>query len=609
VDGEPVPQGFTVDSIAAELVERIEIARSPTADRSAQAVAGSINIVLRKRSGAARREDKVSSGYQRGQWSPSLSTQASGKDGKLAWSAGAAFDRTVRIDSIVTDETVDSAHARTTARRFLEEGRARNERLNFTPRLNWAFENGDTLAWQTLAGFTRTQGGTVEDERTLLGAPTAYPDSAATLAAQVASLRSELAWAHRIEGAGKLAVKGVFDGSRRRGDYLFLGTRPDGRPGLARAVASGASERTASLNGKYLAPLGAAHSLGLGWDASHTTRGEQRNQHDTVDGAPGAERLQDYTARVARLALFAQDEWTISETFEGYAGLRWEGLRTGTDGADLARVASSSSVASPILQLLWKLPDKSQLRLALARTYKAPLSRDLVPRRYTINNNNGPANPDAEGNPALRPELSWGLDLGYERALGKRATATVSGYVKRVSDVTTRQLYRDGASWVARPINNGDADLAGLEFDLKAPVELGDRTVELRLNAGRNWSRVRNVPGPDNTLAEQLPFTANLGVDHRGGAWDAGANLNLRGGATSRAIDGVTTWRGRTVPLDLYWTRKLDAQWRLRASVANALGSKERGGTMYRAADGTVVTRAQAWGGMASLRVGLERAL
>lgn len=609
VDGEPVAQGFTVDSIAPELVERIEIARSPTAERSAQALAGSINIVLRKRSGGARREDKVSSGYQRGQWSPSASTQASGKSGKLAWTAGATFDRTVRIDSIRTDETVERPEAGIAARRFHESGLARINRVNLGPRLNWTFDNGDTLSWNTLAGHMRARGNTVEDEETLRGEATAYPISSAGLVSQTTTLRSDLAWAHRFQGAGKLTVKGVFDGSRRRGDYLFLGSRADGTPGLERSVLSGADERTASVNGKYLAPLGTAHSLGLGWDAGRTTRGEQRNQFDTLANG-SALRLQDYTARVERLAFFAQDEWTISDAFEGYAGLRWEGLRTGTDGADLARVAGTSSVASPILQLLWKLPNKHQLRLALARTYKAPLTRDLVPRRYTINNNNGPANPDVEGNPALRPELSWGLDLAWERPIGKDGMATVSGYAKRISDVTTQQLYRDGASWVARPVNNGDARLAGVELDLKSPVKLGDMAFALRLNAGRNWSRVLTVPGPDNTLAEQVPFTLNAGIDYRGaGGWDAGANFNVRGGAASSSTDGVTTSLGRVAQLDLYWTRKFDAQWRMRVSVANALGRGRQTGTAWRDANGSIVTRVLTWEGMASLRIGLERTL
>ncbi len=132
----------------------------------------------------------------------------------------------------------------------------------------------------------------------------------------------------------------------------------------------------------------------------------------------------------------------------------------------------------------------------------------------------------------------------------------------------------------------------------------------LRFNAGRNWSRVRKVPGPDNTLAEQVPFTVNGGIDYRGGhGWDAGANLNVRGAATSRTGDGVTNHLGRTALLDLYWTRKFDAQWRARVSVANALHRPRQASTTYRDADGTVVTRALSWDGMASIRIGLERTL
>ncbi|KQQ87138.1 hypothetical protein ASF77_16170 [Massilia sp. Leaf139] len=609
VDGELVPQGFMIDAISPELVERIEIARSPTADRSAQAVAGSINIVLRKR-GGTRREDKVSNGFQRGEWSPSVSAQAGGKRGDLSWTMGTTFDRSVRIDGIRTDETVEGAAGMQAARRFTEAGRARSNRFNLAPRLNWAFDNGDTLGWNLLAGLMRARGATGEREETLLGEATAYPASFATVAQRGTTLRSDLAWAHRFAGAGKITVKAVADGSRQRNAYLFLGTAADGAPGLARVVASGAQERTASLNGKYLAPFGAAHSLGLGWDASRTTRAEQRNQTDSFAGAAGSVRLQDYTARVERLALFAQDEWTISDAFEGYAGLRWEGLRTGTDGADLARVASTSSVASPVLQLLWKLPAKQQLRLALARTYKAPLTRNLVPRRYTINNNNGPANPDVEGNPALRPELSWGIDLAWERPLGQAGSASLSAYARRIDAVTTLQLYRDGASWVQRPVNNGEAEAAGIELDLKSPLSVGPLAFALRLNAARNWSRVRSVPGPDNTLAEQVPFTLNAGIDYRAGMWDAGANLNVRGGAASRSMDGAAIYyRGRVALLDLYWTRKLDAGWRMRIGVANALGRGQRSGTAWRDSGGNAVTRMLDWEGMASIRVGIERAL
>src|SRR5436305_14897733 len=42
-----MPAGFTLDSLAPEQIERIEILRAPTAETGARAVAGTINIITR----------------------------------------------------------------------------------------------------------------------------------------------------------------------------------------------------------------------------------------------------------------------------------------------------------------------------------------------------------------------------------------------------------------------------------------------------------------------------------------------------------------------------------------------------------------------------------
>ena len=47
VPGAGVDRSFFVDRIPAELIERIEVVRSSSANRSGDAVAGAINIVLR----------------------------------------------------------------------------------------------------------------------------------------------------------------------------------------------------------------------------------------------------------------------------------------------------------------------------------------------------------------------------------------------------------------------------------------------------------------------------------------------------------------------------------------------------------------------------------
>jgi len=36
----------------------------------------------------------------------------------------------------------------------------------------------------------------------------------------------------------------------------------------------------------------------------------------------------------------------------------------------------------------------------------------------------------------------------------------------------------------------------------------------LRLNAARNWSHIDRIPGPNNRLAYQSPFSANFALDY-----------------------------------------------------------------------------------------------
>src|SRR5262249_35822467 len=47
IPGEDIDRSFWVDRIPAELIERVEIVRSSSADRSGDALAGAINIILR----------------------------------------------------------------------------------------------------------------------------------------------------------------------------------------------------------------------------------------------------------------------------------------------------------------------------------------------------------------------------------------------------------------------------------------------------------------------------------------------------------------------------------------------------------------------------------
>ena len=66
IDGEPAPAGFTIDSLAPSMIERIDVMRNGSAEFGTQAIAGSINIIMRKNRGKAQRDLTLGAGAARG---------------------------------------------------------------------------------------------------------------------------------------------------------------------------------------------------------------------------------------------------------------------------------------------------------------------------------------------------------------------------------------------------------------------------------------------------------------------------------------------------------------------------------------------------------------
>ena len=63
INGDPAPPGFALDQLDPAQVERIEVTKGPTANQSAQAVAGAINIILKDAPKVSQRDLRVGMGY------------------------------------------------------------------------------------------------------------------------------------------------------------------------------------------------------------------------------------------------------------------------------------------------------------------------------------------------------------------------------------------------------------------------------------------------------------------------------------------------------------------------------------------------------------------
>jgi outer membrane receptor protein involved in Fe transport len=588
LNGEPVPPGFSLESLSPELIERVEVSRAPSVAQSSQAIAGSVNIVLRRVPRAAQRELKLGLANQFDRPSANADLQLGDRAGALAWGLGlgVASDKLVwpmALQQQVLDPQGRLIQAYGTDKREFDH----SYRLTLAPRASWTLSPGESLGSDHLLRIFSSHGGALDRRSNEFGPAPQQARNDLLIAAHGYSLRSRVNWQRKEDDGQQWELKLGLTRNQRDSHADFDGYDFDGRWIRDALVQSLAVDQVLSLAGRWRRSAGEAHQLSLGWDGEQSQRNEDRLQREQqLPGGLPVENLDEvYQARVRRLALFVQDEWEIASQWQATLGLRWEGLHTRSEGNVFEGVTSRASVLSPVAQLLWKLPaSRDQLRLGLARSYKAPTPRELMPRRF-VANNNSPTTPDLQGNPALRPELAWSLDLGWSHPLGSSGKAGqlgINAYAKRIANVVVEDLLQAAnGAWVQTRANRGQAEVQGVELEARLAVQQlwpGLPALDLRANLAFNRSRVAAVPGPDNRLAQQTPASLNLGLDHRvaGTALSWGGNLNLQAGGPQRQSETRFIYLPSKRVLDLYALWKAPAggsQWR--ASLSHLLHPDE----------------------------------
>jgi len=577
LNGQPAPSGFSLESISPELVERIEIQRVATAETSGRAVAGAINVVLRRslpEQGAAT-EIKAGSAFVHGHAAPQLLFQHGGRAGKLAYSLAASFKRNVNpIAALTTEEGSQPALLRRTAWTDHQV----EDVLELAPRLTWQPSGADSI---TAHGYLRRRhidNLKREDEVTDIGSPTAFPHALQRFETRPLHAYADLAWTRKFDGGARLNAKLTGYHMRREADFAYRGMDLQDRLLESHFVASGPRESEWNFSGSWRRPLWGNHSLAAGWEFGRKQRSEfRRERHADPAGRPLLYSDEDYRAKVARSAFFIQDEWDIDGDWSAYAGLRREDLHTtGVGNADAA-VDVDAGAWSPVFQALYRprrddgdTRPRDGFRFAVSRSYKAPDIVQLMPRRYTVDNNNSATNADEQGNPRLRPELALAVDLAWERSIGQDGMLSVSVFHKRIRDITLTRIAENEGVWTATPDNLGSATVRGIEFEGKA----ARGPLSARINLVRNWSRVDEVTGPDNRIENQPAYSGNLGLDYAAGRIDLGGTGSWRGPVRSRLSALFFSNDGSRRQFDLYAVWKRDARSRLRLSVAG-LGRRD----------------------------------
>ncbi|MFZ6690783.1 TonB-dependent receptor plug domain-containing protein [Undibacterium sp. SXout20W] len=583
INGERAPRGFSIDSLSPDQVERIEVIRGAVAEFSTQAIAGTINIVLREDYKQKNVELKASLGTEQNRLSPNVSVSFPGEVGNLSYAVNASVFQNHQRDQSTTNaiETASDGSTNLSQNEY-DETHRQSAGIHFAPRFNYKFENGDTLMFQPfiMRSHSTFDGISVVDQ--IYRAPTAIEPPAYAVAnnsgsADTTFIRSFGNWQHKFDDNAKLAVR--FGGGYGKMQNSSLSNELDvnANPVAVVTVATNIVDKTLNNGGKYTKPIGEGQTFAAGWELELGRRNET-----SVSLNNGKPQFQDsgddLSASTKRFAVFAQDEADLSAQVSVYAGLRWEGIRTSSSLAGLD-VGNSSSVWSPIAHAVWRIPgeSKDQIRISYATTYRAPVLNDLI-AIPSISNLNSPTRPDRIGNPSLKPELSKGIDLAFEHYLSRAGLLSANFFVRNINDLMRRttQLVNEptGQRWVSSPINIGQATTKGIELEAKFQLKefLPDGpAIDFRSNYSRFWSRVDTVQGPYNKIDQQPPYTANAGFDYRlsGIPVTLGGNLNLTPGYSIQSTDTQLNVIGLKRQIDIYGLWKFNPDLQLRLSANN----------------------------------------
>ena len=640
VNGRPIPgagndRTVFVDRIPAEIVDRIEIIRSPSADMDSQGVGGTINIILKDGEslppGVIARlgvTHDVESGKSRGNGAISWSGRNDNDSMfySLTFDAQERFNRKDVREEVFESDSVgfDAEVARRGSGRSLvefdnrersvavervEEKDDRNTRdLSFNGDLTMKFNDADSLRLDAFLVSTRRD----EHQDTVIyegdGSVGGLDLEEPELEFQDADFRQDSGglaglFEHKLGSGGKLEVQLAYSMFEDDGREDTFEETPDGLVSREDNQADD-SELTGGISLKQ--PMqGLADAFGLeAVDAKFGLSGKIKDRDyslavgddlDDDEDATLSDSRFNYEER--RLDAYAVFNWQLSPVVKLETGVRAESTSTEqsftSDFFEAGELEESTAgeadndafMFNPSVHLQWELSPSDQIRLSLARTVRRPSIDQLVPA-FSLES---PGDEDVTiGNPDLDMESAIGFDLGYEHRIGKRGIFGVNVFTRRISDLIG--LVSTGADvggigldpedfpgGIYTYRNIGDARVNGIEFDLSTPLdfiglpETGVFANYTKLNSDRDDP----ATGEDIEIDFQPTYVYNVGLTHNIPAWETSAGVSYQKQGESRFVTfGEIESQLYDGNLELFIEKRLGDNMVLRLTGSNLLDAR-----------------------------------
>ncbi len=308
-----------------------------------------------------------------------------------------------------------------------------------------------------------------------------------------------------------------------------------------------------------------------GWDQFARNPTELRRDWNNLAPQPGGlndieeERLDFYGALSGGADLLS---WEI--------GLRHESTDTSINDLTIpAQVDNDYGFLLPSAHIRYDLTGLDRLTASVARTMRRPNWNFISPALLEAELGDN----DLLGNPLLEPETAVGYDLGYERRLGDTGIFGINYFYRDVKDLvevanTGREGSEGAGTFVLQPRNTGDGEVSGIEIDLSSPLGIvGLDNTGVFLNYSWLDSEVRDIFGT-RRFNDQSKAVYNVGFIHDLPAVAAafGATYRKQDDAYGRIIgEEVTTRYG--ADLEVFAEKRFGEKLTVRLVGSNLLDS------------------------------------
>jgi outer membrane receptor protein involved in Fe transport len=621
INGERAPgsgfdRTFFVDRIPAELVERVEIVRSSSANRSGDAVAGALNIVMRD-------GYSLDGGYVRG------GAQLYSDD-EVEGLLGVVYGGEVGPARVLLGFNYQGRHNPKDkfSERFDEPGGSLdNIEVQSDVRDGEDYTFNGSVFLPVGEGELQLSGVYVRTDREEIENSAEYEGGdLTTLVPGFAFIeQSNMAlgadFEHPLFG-GKFEVDLGF--ARFEEDSTEGETETSFDGGLAEAF-EGGEERLNFTDEEWTASVGQEFALGgetrfeVGVDYSNRLReGIASEREFEIDGPPpyAADPYTDPNAETDEGLLDGGDFEIEERRIDPYVmlsgvsgrmqwetGLRYEMTELDVTDRDEGETASNDyNILLPSAHLRFELSEDNRLNFSVARTVRRPNFREIMPTTFEGEFEDN----DFVGNPEIDPETAWGIDVGFERRLGRAGVFGVNFFYRDVQDVI--ELYNTGTitddflddyqDWLddgnvgaiedfvddeGDPIvyeysirNTGDGAVWGAEVDLSTPLTMfGLEDTGVFVNYSWLDSEIDDEFG-SRRFNNQSEYVFNVGFIHDMPTLNSsfGATYRQQGDAFTRIL-GEEVSISYGADLELFVEHRIGERFSLRLTGSNLLDSSK----------------------------------